>query len=258
VRVAFFNLFFSFSIMIRNSFIFLPGIGLRAEQRIWGQGIRDWASFISKEKIEGISCKRKHFYNRQLAEAGRALLNYDSSFFTCLPSTETWRLYNHFRDDAVFLDIENYTKGITVIGLFDGYETKTLVRHVNLDKKILQKELSKYKLIITFNGSSYDLPILRKYFGNILPRIPHIDLKHCCSRLGLTNGLKSIEKEMSLGRPEHLIPRSHHPVDLWKTFQASGDREWLETLVKYNEEDIINLKPLMVYCYRELCLGLRK
>ncbi|MBW3022318.1 ribonuclease H-like domain-containing protein, partial [Candidatus Woesearchaeota archaeon] len=41
-------------------------------------------------------------------------------------------------------------------------------------------------------------------------------------------------------------------VDLWKAYHASGDKEYLQLLVQYNEEDIVNLKPLMEYCYKRL------
>jgi hypothetical protein len=242
--------------MIRNSFIFLDRISRNSEKNIWNQGISDWDKFLEKENIKGISRLRKSRYDRQIKDAGKHLFDYNSSFFTnILPSTETWRLYDHFKDDCVFLDIEtgNHYGNITVVGLFDGYDTKTFVRNINLNAEDLKKELEKYKLIVTFNGSSFDLPIINRYFNKVLPYVPHIDLRHCCSRLGLKGGLKIIEKQLGISRPDHLSTlNGEDAVWLWHAYNASGDRKYLNTLISYNEEDIVNLKPLMNHCYRGL------
>src|SRR5690606_10514119 len=118
-----------------------------------------------------------------------------------LPDSEHWRLYDQFKDEAVYLDIETngYRNGITIIGLSDGVDTKTMVRGHNFDKRMLTKELSKYKLIVTFNGQSFDIPVLERFFG-IHVRVPHIDLRFVCQRAGLAGGLKSIEKQLNIKR----------------------------------------------------------
>ncbi len=239
--------------MITRSFIFLDKISKKSETNIWKQKITDWNDFLKKGTIKGISDKRKMFYNSQLMKAKNALVNYDSSFFVSLPTTETWRLYHFFKDDAVFLDLEMCgERDITVITLFNGIETKTLVRNINLFPDVVKEELKKYKLMITFNGSSCDLPIIKRYLGNIIPTIPHIDLRHCCKRLNLEGGLKNIEKQLGIERPQYLRGGSENPYWLWKAFHASGDQDYLTTLIEYNEEDTINLKPLMEFCYKEL------
>ena len=113
---------------------------------------------------------------------------------------------------------------------------------------MIEKELTKFKLLITFNGSSFDLPKLKRELGvNVI--IPHIDLKPLCVNLGLVGGLKKVEKELNLRRPAHL---NGNPVSLWKAFHASGDREYLELLIEYNREDIENLKGVMETVYRKL------
>ena len=40
-------------------------------------------------------------------------------------------------------------------------------------------------------------------------------------------------------------------VKLWKHYER-GNKEALERLVQYNKEDVINLKPLMEFAYKEL------
>ncbi|MEA3430744.1 MAG: ribonuclease H-like domain-containing protein [Nanoarchaeota archaeon] len=238
--------------MIRNSFIFLDKVHKKTEQNILKQGIKDWHCFIKTEKIKGISNKRKHFFNRKIMEAQKALYNLNSHYFTkLLPSTETWRLYEFFKDETLFLDIEiaNKKGDINVIGMFDGINTKVMVYGFNLDLKRLKQELNKYKLIVTFNGSVFDIPVMKKYFSDIIPKIPHIDLRFLCSKVGLKGSLKDIEPKLNINRPRNL---RGSPVDLWKAYHASGDKEYLDLLIQYNEEDTINLKPIMEFCYKKL------
>ena len=228
--------------MIQSSFIILPGISSGKEKLIHEQGIKTWDDFVKVESIKGISKKRKIIFNHLLIEAKKKLFKDDLSFFK---SKETWRLFDFYKDECCYLDIEG---DVNIIGLFDGYETKTLVQGINLDYNLLHKELSKYKILITFNGSSYDLPKLNNFFQKF-PKIIHIDLKGLCSKVGLKGGLKKIEKQLNLKRPEYLYGS---PADIWRAWKASGNREYLEKLVEYNEEDVINLKPIMEYCNMKL------
>jgi len=102
--------------------------------------------------------------------------------------------------------------------------------------------------MITFNGSSFDLPKLEKQF-RITINMPHIDLKPLCVNLGLKGGLKEVERILDLRRPQHL---QGNPVDLWKAFHASGDKEYLDLLISYNKEDIENLKVIMDIVYKKM------
>jgi len=236
--------------MITNSFVFLEKISNRKEQSLWRQGVKTWDDFLKKEKIKGISAISKHYYHRKIKGAQEALLNNDSSFFIGkMSSTQMWRLYEYFKDESCFLDIETDSYGkITVVGISNYYHTNSWVRNINLDKIELQQELQKYKLIITFNGAAFDLPKLKKQIG-IKITIPHIDLKPLCVKLGLIGGLKEVERTLNLKRPPHLYG---NPVELWKALHASGDREYLELLIDYNKEDVENLKLIMDWCYKEL------
>jgi hypothetical protein len=239
------------TIMIRQSFIFLEHIGRKKERNIWNQGITDWNDFLGAERVVGISRRRKHYYDRMITRARRALLEDDPSYFIGkLPQKEMWRLYDDFKDDCCYLDVEIDSYGrIVLVGLSDYFTTKHFVSGAYLEKATIERELSRYKLLVTFNGSSFDVPKLQKQL-NIHVTMPHIDLKPLCIHLGLTGGLKKVEQQLHLKRPQHL---RGSPVDLWKTFHASGDREWLELLIHYNAEDIENLKVIMEYCYKELC-----
>ena len=235
--------------MIKQSFIFLEKISVNKEKSIWKQGINDWYDFLRKESVKGLSKEKKLFYDRRIKEAQDALGQENASYFIGkLPKKEMWRLYSVFKENSGFLDIETDSYGkIAVVGISNYYSTNHFVRGANLDVISIQKELSKYKLVITFNGSSFDLPKL-KLFG-VSINCTHIDLKPLCVNLGLKGGLKEVERILELRRPEHLYG---NPVDAWKAFHASGDKEYLELLLDYNREDVENLRGIMEVVYERL------
>ena len=243
--------------MIHHTFLFLEKIRKRKEQTIWAQHIKDWPTFLNTKTIRGIASKTKSYYDRQLKQAHLALKDDNSSYFSSkLPATELWRLYHYFKENAGYLDIEINSSGkVILVGIHDGNtNTNFFIRGANLELPLLEKELQKYKLLITFNCAAFDVPKLKKQL-NLNLTIPHIDLKPLCIKLNLRGGLKEIEHTLNLKRPSHLYG---NPVDLWKAFHASGDREYLQLLLDYNREDCENLQRIMDYCYTHLSTSLTK
>ncbi|MBI5391736.1 ribonuclease H-like domain-containing protein [Candidatus Woesearchaeota archaeon] len=239
--------------MLQSTFSFLPDITGAKEQRLWKQGITSWDKFLTTISIKGITAEKKREYDLLIQRAKQAILEDNVSFFKNMQQKEMWRLYPSFKERVVYLDIEisNNKKEIMLVGLSDGYETKTFVQGINLDREAIIKALSKNILLITFNGSSHDLPVLERYCKTAF-NCPHIDLKHCCARLNWTGGLKEVEKKLNLRRPEHL---HGSPSDAWRAFLASRDKGYLDLIIQYNEEDVINLKPIMEKSYQELEKG---
>ncbi len=245
--------------MITNSFIFLERVGDNLERNIWKNGIHDWGKFLEAKKIMGLSMARKMYYGRKILNARKALYNFDSGYFyDLMPQSEMWRLYSFFREETVFLDIETTglskeTDDITVFGLYDGMNTKTMIKGINLDYGALKKELQKYKLIATFNGASFDLPFIEKRYPGLVPKIPHFDVKHAADRLGLKGGLKNIEKALGISRGS-TVGKFHggDALSLWRMYRATGDEYYLNLLVEYNEYDLINLKIVAEHCVKKL------
>ena len=233
--------------MIRKSFIFLERIGKKGERNIWMSGIKDWHDFLRVKDVKGISARSKLFYDRKIKEAKEALAAENSGYFVGkLPAVEMWRLYDYFREDCGYLDIEVDSRGkVILVGISDYYNSNFFVKGVNLSKENIENELAKFKLVVTFNGGAFDLPKLKKQIG-VKIEVAHLDLKPLCVNLGLIGGLKEVEKKLNLKRPLHL---NGNPVDLWKAFHASGDREYLNLLLEYNAEDIENLKSIAGYVY---------
>lgn len=233
--------------MLRQSFVLLPGVRYRTESKFWSQGLHSWDDFLGAAKVKGLSEARKESYDWKIQEAKGRLRDGDAVFFgRTLPFSDQWRLYNEFKDEAVYLDIETngYYSGITVIGLSDGVDSKTFVRGFNLDRSLILKELEKYKMIVTFNGAAFDLPVIKRFF-NIAPNLPHVDLRFVCQKAGFHGGLKAIEKQFHIKRrPEVDGISGEDAVYLWEMWKSTGERDYLEKLVMYNEEDILNLRPL--------------
>jgi uncharacterized protein YprB with RNaseH-like and TPR domain len=242
--------------MIEHSFVFLERISHTTEKRIWQQGVRCWDDFANAKSIQGFSQQRKHYYSRRLAEAGKHLAALDSSYFAArFPKSEIWRMYDRFRQDCLFLDIETtgYYGDITVLGVSDGNDFKALVKGHNLDKDAVKSAFAGKKMIVSFNGLSFDVPVIRRYFGGVVPDIPHLDLRFPLARLGYTGGLKNIEKELGVNRSQDVdgIDGSD-AVLLWRKYIRQNDRDALKLLISYNEEDVMNLRPLADFVFSSM------
>lgn len=245
--------------MIRRTFQILPSIGYGKERNLWRSGIRDWHDFLSMDKVEGISRERKTMLDRHLVRAETFLDKGRTEYFSrILPSVEHWRLYHAFRSDTAFLDIETDGRSayadVTMVGIYHHGEGRTLVKGQDLDATSLGQALKGVKMLVTFNGSSFDLPILHYHFPLSLPRVPHFDLLHACRRIGLRGGLKAVERQIGIFRGRELeYVTGEEAVYLWRTWERSGRESALRLLKKYNEQDTVNLVPIAEHVYTALC-----
>ncbi len=239
--------------MLENTFIHIPGIGPKTEQRLWDMGIFRWRDFIEQEKP--VFSRAKDLLIHQHLE--RSLLNRDNIgyFSERLPVAEMWRLFEAFRDRAVYLDIETsgydqWTNDITVIGLYDGSDVQTFVSGKNLES--FEIAIAKYDLVITFNGACFDLPFIRRSFPGISLPEGHIDLRFILKKLGYGGGLKTIEKDLGISRHDDIDGMDgFEAVRLWQAYQW-GDDDALSTLIRYNSADIVNLRPLMEFAFHQM------
>jgi uncharacterized protein YprB with RNaseH-like and TPR domain len=239
--------------LLEHTFIHIPGIGPKTEQRLWQRGILTWEQCL-RCKLSLFSSARDAFVRRNLRES---LENIDNILFfqKRLASGDLWRLFDSFKGRAVYLDIET-TGGyegideITVIGLYDGHKVHTFVNGVNLNE--FEIGIQSYKIVITFNGSLFDLPVIRRHFPDTALPPVHIDLRFFLKKLGYRGGLKTIEKTFSLSRASEIEGMTgYDAVKLWRAYE-NGDRSALERLIQYNTADIVHLKPLMETGYNDM------
>ncbi|MGH9868876.1 MAG: ribonuclease H-like domain-containing protein [Candidatus Polarisedimenticolia bacterium] len=237
--------------MLRHSFIHARGVGQRTERWLWEQGIRHWDDLDRIGHVPGLGpTLRKRLLDS--VESGRqALTDGDTGYFQRrLPSREGWRIFGEFRDSVRYLDIETdglfWNDAITVIGVSDGRTARAFVAGRDLERFATAMEGG--RLLVTFNGKGFDVPFIRRVFPEVRLPAAHIDLMHSLRALGLRGGLKSVERQVGLHRGDLDGLDGAHAVTLWRRHRA-GDSGALELLVRYNLEDVMNLKYLMEWAY---------
>lgn len=245
--------------MIRSTFSILDGIGQKLERRLWREGILTWAHFLDTTNLPFINPERKKLFDELLFSAYTSLSGGNAEYFACnLKRYEHWRLFEVFKNDAVYLDIE--TNGlpsgrggyVTLVGLYDGKEYKCFVRGENLKEDALNEELTKYKYLITFYGSVFDIPFLKSCFRRLTINIPHFDLCFGARRIGLNGGLKKLEQYFGVEREEGVRGMDgYDAVLLWQETKK-GDSNAFDLLVLYNREDTVNLFSMADTIYRKL------
>jgi uncharacterized protein YprB with RNaseH-like and TPR domain len=80
----------------------------------------------------------------------------------------------------------------------------------------------------------------------------HFDVCFLLKRLGFKGGLKSIEHQLGLSRGNLTGIGGYHGVLMWRKYKKTGDRRYLETLLAYNTEDVLNLEYLLNFAYNGL------
>jgi len=244
--------------MIRRTFLFLPTVGASTEKALWHRGVLDWDDFLDRGEIEGFSDPRKRRLDQGIEDARRFLDLEETSYFSrLLPSREHWRLYEHARREVAYLDIETDGLGqgciVTVVGIHRAGASTALVRGIDLSPSSLAQALKGIKMLVTFNGSTFDLPFLEREFPFAVPRVPHFDLRHGCARIGLRGGLKSIERQLGMARAQEVeFVTGEQAVYLWHLWERKGKRNALELLKRYNQEDTKNLEPIAALAYERL------
>ena len=113
---------------------------------------------------------------------------------------------------------------------------------------ILSDDIQKYQVIISYNGKSFDIPFLERYFQI---RLDHaqIDLRYVLARLGFKGGLKGCEKQLGMNRGNLDGVDGYFAVLLWHQYMQNNDERALETLLAYNIEDTVNLERLVIEAY---------
>ncbi len=245
--------------MLKHTFCHLPGIGLKTEKRLWEQGISDWQAFLD----HGPFLLPRGFVERfdhQIHISYQELQSGNTDFFVrSLPKSEYWRLFGNFRHSVAYIDIETTGCGpendhITTIALYDGEKTFTFVFGDNLEE--FCDTLLNYQLVVTFNGSCFDLPTIERQLL-IRPPVAHIDLRFLLKSLGYKGGLKACEKALGLNRGLLDGIDGYSAVLLWQAFERFNDQRILETLLSYNVEDVLSLEVLMYFAYNRKIAGLQ-
>jgi hypothetical protein len=245
--------------MIRNTFSILCGIGEKLERRLWREGILTWNDFVGSAPPAFLSAPRKALHDELLAEAEERLAAGDAAWFVdLLKPGEQWRLFDVWRNETVYLDIE--TNGLpadeggvaTVVGLYDGADYRAFVRGEGLTPRALTDALAPYKQVVTFFGSVFDIPFLYRALPGFRMKIPHFDLCFAGKKVGLGGGLKKVEVTLGIKRDGDVVGLTgYDAVHLWRRART-GDGATLDRLITYNREDTVNLARVAREVYGRL------
>jgi uncharacterized protein YprB with RNaseH-like and TPR domain len=237
--------------MLENTFLHVPGLGIKSEQRIWSSGIHSWDDLLRGD-LKCFSLKRADTLRRSIEDSKEHLSRGNPDYFgNLLPSNQFWRIFPEFRKSVAYLDIEttgldSWSNEITTIALYNGNSVLTYVQGQNLDE--FKEDVKRLKVLVTYNGRCFDVPFIESYFGIKLNQV-HIDLRFLLRSLGYTGGLKGCEKKAGINRGDLEGIDGYFAVLLWEDYQRNKNRKALETLLAYNIQDVVNLEFLMILSY---------
>lgn len=234
--------------MLRKTFRHLPGIGAETEARLWANGIDDWETLFDQIETAPVGAANRQEIAQLLYFHLQAYDNQQweqLQGFLGLPLA--WRAFRDLEPNCLYLDIEtnggNRGADITMIGLYDGQEFRALVKGQDLDE--FEDAVDEASMFVTFFGSGFDIPMLRKKFSPYCFNKMHMDLCPTLRGLGYKGGLKKIEAQLGLERVESTQGLSgFDAVKLWNRYSGLGDESALELLTAYNREDVVNLQWL--------------
>lgn len=240
--------------MLKNTFCHIPGIGELNERYLWENKITSWdlASCLNEAETP---TKLRNLLNCYIPMSYEAIRAGDVKFFADrLEHMELWRLLPEFIDDIAYLDIE--TTGlypgvdhITTIAIYDGKKIYTYVRGKNLNKFVC--DINKFKIIVTYNGKTFDVPYIQTEFNITMPQV-HIDLRYLLANLGYSGGLKACEHRLGIFRDDLEGVDGFFAVLMWYHYLKKKKKRFLNTLLAYNVEDVVNLEKLLVIVFNKM------
>jgi len=241
--------------VLKSTFCCFRGISQSGECRLWEQGIESWAHVISREPI--FSKSKWKLLLTEIALAEQALASGLADFFlNRLKGLHRARILSDFQGQMVFLDIETDGIGrdarVTTIALYRGSKVHVFVRGHNLCDFVTAS--ASCGIWVTYNGARFDLPILRREFGLDLTQ-PHLDLMPILRGMGSRGGLKQCEKALGYERQTSAGITGLDAVELWRQYDECSDERALNTLIRYNCEDVLSLEWLLIRAYNESMSG---
>lgn len=232
--------------VIEQTFHHAPGVGPVMEARIKERGYQTWQSVLQQPEALPLGPRTTASLLQALVHSQNALAQNDITYFIDRFSVkEQWRILAAYFDRISYFDIEtsglSYDAYVTCIACYHQGQLQRFVHGENLDDFL--DLLDEVSLLVSFNGSSFDIPQLLRTWH--IPEFPcaHIDLRWQCYHDQLTGGLKQVETELGIIRPQDL--RGVDGADavwLWLRWKQYADQAALERLLRYCAADVLSLQ----------------
>lgn len=134
---------------------------------------------------------------------------------------------------------------ITIVGLLINNKFKQFIRTINLSPCNINNFIMVYEPdeVVGYNSNKFDIPFMEEFGVETLSNLKQTDLMHQCHNLNLKGGLKAVEKILGIERKYEVLNFFQQKA-LWAKWINNSDRVALDRLLKYNEEDVMNL-PLV-------------
>ena len=227
--------------VITEAFLHCRGIGPRRLRRLREAGIRSWHDCVRQP--EKLPEDLRHALPHEACRLLQALDQRDVRFLAeRLAPADRWRILHDFFDEASFFDIEttglSRSASATVITCWHQGTMHAFVEDENLDQFL--DLLDEVRLLVSFNGTQFDIPRLLDTFH--IPSLPcaHLDLRWIAYHRGMRGGLKEIARQLGLRRPKELEGMSGAAaVDLWWAWKNGGDAEARTRLIRYCAVDTL-------------------
>ena len=234
--------------MLKSTFQHIKGISKKREKDYWDKGILTW-DIYKKTLGEQLPLFDKNVKDYTLSETEQAYAMNDMQFFgEHLSPAEYYRIALEYPHEVLFLDIETtglslYYDKITIVGW--SLNNQYGVYQAGGDASLLKTALSVAKVIVTFNGTMFDLKFLRKHFKSLVVPPIHLDLRYFAKRVGLTGGQKLIEQTLGFNRLADIkdMLGEAAPI-LWHKYRR-GDKKALRRLIEYNHADVEGMKTIL-------------
>lgn len=233
--------------MVERTFKPFFGIGPIIEKRLHAKGIYTWEDLLSYKGALPINNLQN--YNDLFSEIKtfiEAKAKGDLNFLIDrFPQEEKWRILADYFSRASYFDIEttglSLTKSeITVIVCFHRGKLHTFVQGENLNDFF--PLLDEIELLVSFNGTVFDIPMIESKFRLSLAKYPQVDLRWISYYSGFQGGLKEIEKQLSIFRPRDLLGMDgYQAVLLWKEWQETSNLKAKKKLIRYCQADVLSL-----------------
>lgn len=149
------------------------------------------------------------------------------------------------RPVEVYLDVETDRRGRLAVVGFSSSETGLV--------QLVGEEITPHRLrwwlprsgrLYTFSGNSFDIPrIWRQLDFDLLERFESWDLCQLCHRRGWYGGQKVVERKVRFRRALEDLD-GWAAMHLWRRYRRHGDADALDTLLRYNEEDLQGLMAI--------------